>query len=64
MKIELRPIAIREIVENYRDNAEEGVLGYPMGARHTRFVWHLDVDDELTERATHVLTGLLRRRGA
>ena len=44
--------------------AEEGVLGYPMGARHTRFVWHLDVDDELTERATHVLTGLLRRRGA
>jgi hypothetical protein len=35
-----------------------------MGARHTRFVWHLDVDDELTERATHVLTGLLRRRGA
>ena len=28
MKIELRPIAIRKIVENYRDNAEEGVLGY------------------------------------
>lgn len=28
MKIELKPISIREIVENYRDNAEEGVLGY------------------------------------
>ncbi|MFK5645047.1 threonine aldolase family protein [Ornithinimicrobium sp. LYQ121] len=44
--------------------AEGGVLGYPMGPRHTRFVWHLDVDDELTDRATDVLTDLLRRRGA
>lgn len=28
MKIELRKIAIREVVENYRDSAEEGVIGY------------------------------------
>lgn len=28
MKIELRPITVREAVESYMDNAEEGVLGY------------------------------------
>jgi len=28
MKIELKEIAIREVVENYVDNAEEGVTGY------------------------------------
>ncbi|MFA5012266.1 MAG: DUF262 domain-containing protein [Ignavibacteria bacterium] len=28
MKIYLKPITIREIVENYKDSAEEGVVGY------------------------------------
>ena len=28
MKIELHKTTIRDVVENYRDNAEEGVLGY------------------------------------
>jgi len=28
MKIKLKPITIREITENYKDNAEEGVVGY------------------------------------
>lgn len=28
MKIELKPITVREVVENYSDNAEEGVVGY------------------------------------
>ncbi len=28
MKINLKPITIREIVENFKDNAEEGVVGY------------------------------------
>ena len=28
MKIELREITVREVAENYVDNAEEGVLGY------------------------------------
>jgi len=28
MKIELRPIMVREVVESYVDNAEEGVVGY------------------------------------
>src|SRR5258708_17384650 len=28
MKIELRPITVREAIESYVDNAEEGVLGY------------------------------------
>jgi len=28
MEIELRPITVREVVENFVDNAEEGVVGY------------------------------------
>lgn len=28
MKIELRPITVREIIKNYKDNAEKGVVGY------------------------------------
>jgi hypothetical protein len=28
MKIELRPITVREMVQNYKDSAEEGVVGY------------------------------------
>lgn len=28
MKINLKPITVREIVENYKDSAEEGVVGY------------------------------------
>ena len=28
MKVELKKTTIRDVVENYRDNAEEGVLGY------------------------------------
>ena len=28
MKIELRPITIREVVEGYQDNIEAGVVGY------------------------------------
>ena len=38
-----------------------GVLGYPTDARHARFVWHLDVDDEMTEHAQAVLLDLLAR---
>src|SRR5690606_20127409 len=37
------------------------VLGYPPDARHARFVWHLDVDDEMTEHAQTVLLDLLAR---
>ena len=40
---------------------EAGVLGYPTGPRHARYVWHLDVDDRMTDHAVDVLTGLLRR---
>ncbi|WP_238695381.1 threonine aldolase family protein [Ornithinimicrobium flavum] len=40
---------------------ERGVLGYPTDARHARFVWHLDVDDEMTEHAGAVLLDLLAR---
>ena len=28
MKIDLKLIKIKDIVENYKDNAEEGVVGY------------------------------------
>jgi len=28
MKIELKEITVREVVENYVDNAEDGVIGY------------------------------------
>lgn len=28
MKINLKPITVREIIENYKDSAEEGVVGY------------------------------------
>ncbi|MDO5635471.1 MAG: GntG family PLP-dependent aldolase [Micrococcus sp.] len=38
---------------------ERGVLGYPTDARHARFVWHLDIDDAMTEHAAHVLRELL-----
>ena len=40
---------------------EAGVLGYPTGPRHARYVWHLDVDDTMTDSAVEVLAGLLRR---
>lgn len=39
-----------------------GVLGYPTDARRARFVWHLDVNDEMTDRATERLGELLVRR--
>ncbi|GGK69440.1 threonine aldolase family protein [Ornithinimicrobium pekingense] len=42
--------------------AERGVLGYPTDPRRARFVWHLDVDDEMTDRATDRLSDLLARR--
>ena len=28
MKIELKPLTIRDVAENYRDNDEDGVIGY------------------------------------
>ncbi len=28
MKIELKPVTVREIIENYNDNSEEGVIGF------------------------------------
>src|SRR5690606_770432 len=43
--------------------AQAGVLGYPTDARRARFVWHLDVDDAMTDRAVERLTDLLSRRG-
>ncbi len=39
--------------------ADEGVLGYPTDARHARFVWHLDVDDAMTDHAAERLARLL-----
>jgi threonine aldolase len=39
--------------------ADLGVLGYPTGPEHVRFVWHLDVDDAQTDHAAEVLVGLL-----
>ena len=43
--------------------AGRGVLGYPTDARHTRFVWHLDVDDAMTDHAQGVLLELLGAGG-
>ena len=43
---------------------QAGVHGYPTDGRHARFVWHLDVDDTMTEHAAAVLLDLLRARGA
>ena len=40
---------------------ERGVLGYPTDRRRARFVWHLDVDDTMTARATEQLCALLAR---
>lgn len=28
MKINLKPITVKEIIKNYKDSAEEGVVGY------------------------------------
>lgn len=42
---------------------EAGVLGYPTDRRHARYVWHLDVDDVMTDHAVSVLTDLLLSRG-
>ena len=28
MKIELKPLTVRDVAENYRDNDEDGVIGY------------------------------------
>lgn len=39
--------------------AQEGVLGYPTDGRHARFVWHLDVDDAMTDHAAERLSRLL-----
>jgi threonine aldolase len=41
---------------------EAGVLGYPTDRRHARYVWHLDVDDAMTDHAVTVLTDLLGSR--
>lgn len=38
---------------------EAGVLGYPTDATHVRFVWHLDIDDAMTEHARSVIAGLV-----
>lgn len=38
---------------------EAGVLGYPTDARRARYVWHLDVDDDMTDHAVAVLRDLL-----
>lgn len=40
---------------------ERGVRGYPTDARRARYVWHLDVDDEMTDHAQAVLLELLSR---
>lgn len=42
---------------------ERGVLGYPTDRAHARFVWHLDVDDTMTDHAVEVLTDLVSARG-
>lgn len=39
--------------------AAVGVLGYPTGRRHARYVWHLDIDDAMTDAAIELLAGLL-----
>ena len=36
---------------------------YAAVARHARFVWHLDIDDAMTQHAEDVLLDLLRRGG-
>lgn len=41
--------------------ADRGVLGYPTDGRHARYVWHLDVDEEMTAHARAVLAELLTR---
>ncbi|MGD8149834.1 threonine aldolase family protein [Ornithinimicrobium sp. Y1694] len=41
---------------------ERGVRGYPTGPWHARFVWHLDIDDAMTEHAGEVLADLLAHR--
>ncbi|GAA5161987.1 threonine aldolase family protein [Ornithinimicrobium tianjinense] len=41
---------------------DAGVLGYPTDARHARYVWHLDVDDDMTDHAESVLLELLGSR--
>ncbi|SOC51650.1 threonine aldolase family protein [Ornithinimicrobium cerasi] len=41
---------------------EAGVLGYPTDPRHARYVWHLDVDDTMTDHAVAVLGELLGSR--
>ncbi len=42
--------------------AAAGVLGYPTDGRRARFVWHLDVDDAMTDAAVQRLRDLLGRR--
>jgi threonine aldolase len=44
--------------------AGQGVLGYPTDDRHARYVWHLDIDDAMTEHAADRLAGLVRRAGS
>lgn len=41
---------------------ERGVLGYASDARRARFVWHLDIDDTMTDHAGEVLVALLAQR--
>jgi threonine aldolase len=40
---------------------ERGLLGYATDATHVRYVWHLDVDDAVTDHAQEVLVDLLGR---
>ncbi|MDO5740532.1 MAG: threonine aldolase family protein [Ornithinimicrobium sp.] len=46
-----------------RAAAAVGVLGFAMDARQVRFVWHLDVDDEMTDHAQRELVDLLAGAG-
>lgn len=39
--------------------AERGILGFALDASHVRYVWHLDVDDAMTDHASQVLLDLL-----
>lgn len=41
---------------------EAGVRGYPTDGRHARYVWHLDIDDDMTDHAVGVLLELLGSR--
>lgn len=41
-----------------------GVLGYPTDRAHARYVWHLDIDDEMTAHAAAQLSELVGQKAA